>query len=143
MQQRPLIVHNDNIKVLKELIAQHYEFELCIYMMYVNGIEILTSIDKTIKSKSLVRNTSRKPDKFYEALDKIVYHYHRAGFLFSMIHCDREFKPLMYKVDVGLNVTMNYTTTNNHVPQNEITTSYLSASKLISTNYLIKQCREL
>ena len=43
----------------------------------------------------------------------------QAGFLIKYIYCDHEFKPLMEKIGNELDVKMNYTSRDEHVPKTE------------------------
>ncbi|MGC8538241.1 MAG: hypothetical protein ACP5MZ_04685, partial [Candidatus Micrarchaeia archaeon] len=62
---------------------------------------------------------NRTAHNLYKELDKILRHYNNAGYNIEMILCDQEFKPLMDPVKDKLNVSMNYTTTDEQVPEAE------------------------
>ena len=87
--------------------------------MYVNGIPMLTSIDKSVRYRIVVPLENRTRDELYNAIDKIFCHYNAAHFTVAEINCDQEFRPLMEQVADDLNITMNYATTDEHVPEAE------------------------
>jgi hypothetical protein len=87
--------------------------------MYVNECGMLTAIDRTIKFRSLVPMNTKQHVEYYCALDQILRHYNRAGFVIRTMHCDGEFRGLMEKVEDGLDVDMNFTNTQDHVPEAE------------------------
>ena len=69
-------------------------------LMYVNGMPMFTSIDKTIRYPSVVSMENRTSAELYSALDKMFRLYNRA----AMIRCDQEFKHLMDKVSDDLDI---------------------------------------
>ena len=87
---------------------------LCVDLMFVNGIVVLTSIDRSIRFRGLVPMKSKTKDEIYKAIDVILRHYNKAGFRIKTIHCDREFKPLMDDVSDEMDAEMNYTAKDGH-----------------------------
>ena len=88
-------------------------------IMFVNEIPMLTTIDTTIKFRGLVPMNSRTHSEIYQSLDKVLRFYNKGGYYIKTIHCDGEFKAIMSKVSDDLNITMNYTNAQEHVPQAE------------------------
>ncbi|MGC8551173.1 MAG: hypothetical protein ACP5M4_15960, partial [Acidobacteriaceae bacterium] len=88
-------------------------------ILYVNGMPMLTGIDGNICYRSLVPLENRTADELYSRLDKILHWYNDAGHIIKTIYCDQEFKLLMDQVKDELDVDMNYTTTDKHVPEAE------------------------
>ena len=80
---------------------------------------MLTAIDRTIKFRSLVPIETRQHEEYFRALDKILRHYNNAGFVIKVIHCDGEYRSMMDKVKDDLNVDMNFTNAQDHVPEAE------------------------
>ena len=80
---------------------------------------MLTSIDRSIKFRSLVIIKGRKSQYYFQALDVIFRVYNGAGFQIKHIQCDKEFQPLMNDVKDELEVTMNYANPKDHVPEAE------------------------
>ncbi len=116
----PKSVVNDEIKIPSELISKNNKLDLCIDVIYVCGIPFLASIDKQIKYRCVVYLESRESDDFYKAIDAILRKYNKARFTVAMIHCDREFKPIMNNViDSMEDVVMNYANPQDHVPEIE------------------------
>ncbi|MGC9176795.1 MAG: hypothetical protein ACP5F1_06960, partial [Thermoplasmata archaeon] len=121
----PPRVKDDVVEVpleLKEKQKEYYMNILC-----VNGMPMLTGIDGNIHYRSLVPLENRTAEELYSGLDKIVYsgldkiicRYNDAGHIIKTIYCDQEFKPLMNQGKDELDVCMNYTTTDEHVPEAE------------------------
>ena len=108
------VVKDDLVEIPPELLTQHDDLTLCFDIMYVNGIPIMTSIDKTVRYRSAVPLKGRKAPELYRGLDVIYRFYNKAGFFIPNSQCDREFKTLMDEVKDELNMTMNYTTTGEH-----------------------------
>ena len=118
-RRRPTPVKDDLVEVPPELIEQHHDLIFCMDVMYVNGMPMLTGIDRSVKHRSLVPLDDRKAIELYRGLDSIFRFYNGRGFLLKDINCDREFKPLMEEVADELDVKMNYTSKGEHVPEAE------------------------
>ena len=118
-RRRPPLALEDSIEIPKELIANHSNIILCIDVMYLFGLPMFTGVDLTVRNRGLVPVDNRTADQLYGALDVMLRHYNKAGFQIKSIHCDGEFKPLMDEVADTLEVDMNYTSGNEHVPEAE------------------------
>jgi hypothetical protein len=118
-RRKPKSVRADLIEIPKELIKKHHNIELCMDTMYVNEWGMLTAIDRTIKFRSLVPMNTRQHEEYYRALDQILWHYNQAGFVIKEIHCDGEFHSVMERVNDDLDVNMNFTKAQDHVPEAE------------------------
>ena len=116
---RNLPTINDEIAVPPEIYERHHNIELCMDTMFVNGMPFLTAIDKTIKYRSSVPLENKLYDSYYEALDKVLRFYNKANFRIKKIQCDREYAGMMDKVKDELEVEMNYTNAQDHVPEAE------------------------
>jgi hypothetical protein len=57
--------------------------------------------------------------EYYRALDQILRHYNLAGFVIRTLHCDGEFCGMMEQVEDDLDVEMNFTNAQDHVPEVE------------------------
>ena len=87
--------------------------------MFINGIPLFTSIDKTLRYRALVPLENRYSDELFRALDTVLRHYNSAGYQAKTIYCDREFKKIMDEIKDELDVDMNYTGMDEHVPEAE------------------------
>ena len=87
--------------------------------MFVNECSMLTTIDKTVKFRSLVPMNTKQNKEYYRALNAILCHYNQASFVIKTIHCDGEYKAMMDQVRDDLDVVMNYTNASDHVPEAE------------------------
>jgi hypothetical protein len=92
---KPKPVRSDLIEIPKEIITKHHDIDLCMDAMDVIECGMLTAIDCTIKFRSLVPMNTKQHVEYYRALDQILRHYNRAGFVIRMIHCDGEFRGMM------------------------------------------------
>jgi hypothetical protein len=62
-RRKPKPVRKDLIEIPKEIITKHHDVKLYMDTMYVNECGMLTAINRTIKSRSLVpMNTKRHED---------------------------------------------------------------------------------
>ena len=88
---QPPLVLNNNIEIPVELKEQHHDIALCIDIMYINGIPMLTSIDKSVHYRIVVPIENRTHKELYTAIDKIFRRYNKAIFTITEINCDQEF----------------------------------------------------
>ena len=115
----PKPVRSDVIQIPKELVEKHHDIELCMDTMFINSEGMLTAIDRTIKFRSLVPINSKAHKNYYKALDVILRKYNSAGFVVKIIHCDGEYKAMMDQVKDDLDIDMNYSNPQDHVPEAE------------------------
>jgi hypothetical protein len=118
-RRKPKPVRSNLIEITKEIITKHHDIDLCMDDMDVNECGMLTAIDRTIKFQSLVPMNTKQHAEYYRALDQILRHYNRAGFVIRTKHCDGEFRGMMEKVKDELDVDMNFTNAQDHVPEAE------------------------
>ena len=118
-RQKPKPVTRDIISIPKALVKNHSNIELCMDTMFVNNIRFLTSIDRTIRFRSAVYMRKGTHAAYYKAIDDILRVYNAAGFYITMIHCDREYVGMMRQVMDDLNIVINPSSTNEHVPDAE------------------------
>ncbi|MGC8551180.1 MAG: hypothetical protein ACP5M4_16005, partial [Acidobacteriaceae bacterium] len=91
----PPRVKEDLVEVPLELKEKHKNLTFCMDILYVNGMPMLTGIDRSIRFRSLVPLDNRTTEELFEGLYKILRHYNSAGHNIETILCDQEFKPLM------------------------------------------------
>jgi hypothetical protein len=118
-RRRPVPVKDDLVEIPPELLDQHGDLTYCIDIMYVNGMPMMTGIDKSIQFRGLVPMDSRLAPELYRALDIILRVYNKRGYHIKTINCDGEFRTLMDEVSDGLDIEMNYTSKGEHVPEAE------------------------
>ena len=112
-------MYDDEIDIPKELIEKNQDLTLCLDIMFVNGIPMLTSIDRTIRYRPLIPLKNRESKELYWAIDAILRNYNQAGFSIKQIFCDQEFEELMEQVNDELDIKMDYTSSGEHVPEAE------------------------
>ena len=62
---------------------------------------------------------NRTASELYNGMDKVLRHYNAAGYVIKYINCDQEFKSLLDPVMDDMNIIINYTATEEHVPEAE------------------------
>ena len=87
---------------------------LCIDTIYFNGIGFLTSIGYPMYYRKCSYVEDATEVEFYRKIDKAMRVYNKGGFKVNMIKCDGEFKSMMDKVSDDMDITMNYTNTQDH-----------------------------
>ena len=118
-RRRPTPVREDLVEIPPELLQQHQDITYCMDIMYVNGMPMMTGIDRSIRFRSLVPLNSRVAEEMYRALDVILRAFNKRGYNIKTIHCDGEFRTLMNEVNDNLDIEMNYTSRGEHVPEAE------------------------
>jgi len=71
----PLFAKDDLIEIPPEILKQYQDLVLEIDLMFVNGMPMLTSIDTTIKFRSLVPLKDQTSEELYKALDVVLRKY--------------------------------------------------------------------
>ena len=84
-RQRPPVVWNDNVAIPNKIKEKIDDLVLCMNIMYVNGMPMLTSVDKKIKYKGLVPLENWTSDEMYLGLDKILQLYNDADYVIKEI----------------------------------------------------------
>jgi hypothetical protein len=107
------------VDIPPELLERHQDLTYCMDIMYVNGMPMLTGIDRSIRYRGLVPMTSRVSGELYRALDAILRAYNKRGYRVKTINCDGEFRTMMNEVNDDLEIEMNYTSKGEHVPEAE------------------------
>jgi hypothetical protein len=107
------------IEIPEELILQNRKIDLCIDIMYVNKCGFMTTIDLTIRFKSVLPIENPTHDEYYRVLDMVLQLYNSAGFHIKTIHCNGESRTMINKVKDNLGVCMNFTNALDHVPEAE------------------------
>jgi hypothetical protein len=118
-RRNPPRVKDDLIEIPMELISKHKNLYYYMDLMYINGMPMLTGIDRSIHFRSLVPLDNRTAEELYKGLDKVLRKYNSTGYTVTKIFCDQEFKPLMDDIKDDLDIDMNYTVTDEHVPEAE------------------------
>lgn len=118
-RQQPPRVKDDLVEIPRELKENHSNLTYCMDIMYVNGMPMLTGIDRSIRFRSLFNLENRTKEELFKGLIRVLRHYNDAEYTIETIFCDQEFQPMLDLVKDELGVTMNYTTTDEHVPEAE------------------------
>ena len=118
-QKTPVAVTEDFIEIPSELIAQHKNITLAIDVMFINKVQLLTSIDTTLKYHSCIVIKDRTAEQLYQGIRKILQIYNKASFVVKTIKCDGEFENLLTNVEQDFDVTLALTARDEHVPEAE------------------------
>ena len=79
----------------------------------------MTSIDRTIKYRSVVPLDNQKKEELYQGLDIILRMYNKGGFKIKRIYYDNEFSSIMDPVANEMGIEMNYLASHMHLPDIE------------------------
>ena len=120
-KRKALPMVSDRIAIPPELYEKREALELCMDLMYVNGMVFFTSITRALYYRTASPIPNRTAEALYEGLDEVLRLYNSNGFTISKIYCDQEFKPLMDDIKDNFTppIDMDYCATNKHVPEAE------------------------
>ena len=122
----PKPVLEDWINLPEEIHKKHKRIKLCMDIMYINGVGLMTAVDRSIRYRSIVEITSNNDDEaLLSALDLIIQKYVKADYFVAMVYCDREFKSIIQDAYNRLDVVINCTNTNDHVAEAERNNRFL------------------
>ena len=104
--------------------------------MYINGVGLMTAIDRTIKYRSVEYVESKHASSHLKALSVIANQYNKAGYYVYMVYCDREFKSLLQHAWEQLEITINYTNTDDNVCEAKHNNRFLKEGFRTKFHYL-------
>jgi hypothetical protein len=93
--------------------------------VYINQIGFLTAIDKTIICRSVEPLKANTVDELLQAVTRVVRVYNKAQHTISVIDCDREFGSILTDVEEILDIKLNLTNADDHVPEIERNNRFL------------------
>ena len=102
-----------------EIIAQIRDLILSLDIFYVCNIPMLSSIDRTIRFRSVVPLENRTKEELFKGLDKILRNYNGAGFDIGTISSGHEFVALLEDLKDELGITLNSCSAGEHEPAAE------------------------
>jgi hypothetical protein len=62
-------VKTDLIEISPELKQQHQDLTFCMDIMFINGIPMLTGIDRSIRFRALIALDSRSESEIYQGIN--------------------------------------------------------------------------
>ena len=101
----------DYINILKQIYAKYGNIELEWYIMEINKIYFLTSINTTIKYHKVVGIRNKSSKVYYDAIDIILHVYNSTGFMVTKTNCDNKYKTLLNDIKDDLNIDVTYVNT--------------------------------
>ena len=78
---------------------------------------------------------SKQHEEYFRGLDVILRTYNKAGFVITAIRCDGEDREMMDIVSDELNVEMNYTNAQEHVPEAERNNRTIKETNSLETQF--------
>ena len=119
-RQKPLPMVNDRIAIPPELYENRDSLELCMDIMFVNGMPFLTTITRALYYRTANYLLSRQKENLYSGLDEVLRMYNSNGFYIEKIYCDNEFRSIMDEISDTLEgITLKYSPSKAHVPEAE------------------------
>ena len=79
----------------------------------------LATVGHPIYYRTCVYLKDEEKETIYNGLDRTLRDYNSGGFRINKIECDGEFRPMMDAVKDKLDITMNYSNAQDHVPAAE------------------------
>ena len=95
VRKKPNPVLEDWIQLPEEIHNKHRRIELCMDIMYINGVVLMTAVDRSIRYRSIVEVTENDADAYLSALDCVIQKYTKADYFVAVVYCDQEFKILI------------------------------------------------
>ena len=115
----PKAVVDDTIELPPEIAYIDRSVELCMDTMFINGLPMLTTIDKTIRFRTLTALVSRSHSHYMQAIKIVVRRYNDANIKISVIHGDGEYRAMFDEIKHHFAITFNCANPGDHVPEAE------------------------
>jgi hypothetical protein len=68
-RKHPSPVKTELIEIPSELKEQHQDITFCMVILFVNGMPMLTGIDRSIRFRALIALDNRSKDSIYKGID--------------------------------------------------------------------------
>jgi hypothetical protein len=118
-RQKPTPVIQNMVEIPPELKNAQRNVDLCFDTLFINGMAFLSTISKRIKYRTIEWLPERTMEAYKNGLKNIIKIYNEAGFKVSTLSCDREYIPLINEIQEEFNITPNYPSAQEHVPEAE------------------------
>ena len=112
------VVHNI-VEIPSELMNSQRNVDLCFDTVFINGMPFLSTISKRIKYRTIEWVPEKTMEAYKNALRNIIRVYTNAGFKVSTLSCDREYAPLINKIQDEFYINPNYSSAQEHVSEAE------------------------
>ena len=119
VRRRPMPMVTDQIAIPPELYANREKVTLAIDIMFVNQMPFFTSISRNLYYRTAQFMPSRTDESLRAAIDEVFRVYNSCGFTISKLLCDNEFKPLFDPLMDTLDIEMEYSAPQAHIPEAE------------------------
>ena len=124
-RKRPLLPHNDTAGVPAVILNKNRDIDLCVDVMYVNGIPFLTSVSKKLMFRSADPLPNRSNEAILEFIKKIFHLYLNHGAHIRRLSADGEFKSVAEGLQKVFGIEPNIAAPNDHVGEIENTNKVL------------------
>jgi hypothetical protein len=74
-RKAPPRVKDDLVEIPRELKEKHHDLPLAMDILHINGMPILTAIDRTIRLRICIPLKNRTAEGLYRGLDQMFWHY--------------------------------------------------------------------
>jgi hypothetical protein len=118
-RRKPSPAVQNMVDIPPELINALRNVDLCFDTVHRNGMPFLSTISKRIKYRTIEWIPERIMKAYKNALKNIIKIYNTAGFKVSTLSCDREYIPLINAIQDEFNITPNFPSAQEHVPEAE------------------------
>jgi hypothetical protein len=87
--------------------------------MFINGIGFFTSISCNIIFRTAERINNQGKDEYVRVMKNVLQIYKNGGFKVTRVHADNEFKSIAKEFSASYNLTFNFTSASEHIPEAE------------------------
>jgi hypothetical protein len=116
-RRKPIPVAYDYIKIPIKLTTKQQDMILCIDSIKVNGLTFLTTVSKNICYRTAQFVIDKSVNSSKAALHEVIQLYNKAGFHIKEIRCNNKFKPLQNTLYKTYEIEMNFSNTQEHIPE--------------------------
>ena len=118
VRTKPIPGVSNVVKVPKALKREHRNIELCVDIMYIQGLTFLTTISKRICYRTIEYIPDRSKDSICTALDNVFRIYNVNRFVVTKMRADPEFE-MLRDVMLDLDIELECCSAQEHVPEIE------------------------
>ena len=109
------------LEIPRELKENCARVILHIDILYIIGSEFLTMIGHPMYYRTCMPLSIENANRIYDALDKVTRTCNLNKFNIGKIECDGKFKTIMERVKDEMDICLNYTNAQDHVPSSKKT----------------------
>ena len=118
-RSKPTPAVENVVPIPKKLLFIHKNVHICINIMYFNELPIFTSISKQLMYRTAQYVPKEEDPEFNKCLDNIFSKYNNAGYCIRHISADNQFRTCRDAIKAYLQITVHYSSAQEHVPKAE------------------------